>query len=194
MAGFGRFSEWMKHVPFLTPEDCAWFEPRLRTRRIVAKEHVLEAGSVCREIGFINTGAFRTYYLSDGKEINTRFLFEADFVVDYDSFLHSTKGRYWIQALEDAEIVTFDLLTLEAAYAHSHNWERFGRLMAERAYAETTARVENFLFHDGSERYLRMVEQQPHILERVPLYHIASYLGVERETLSRIRNKVVRKG
>lgn len=193
MSEFLQFKTWLKQVSFLTEQDCALFQPFLKTKHVEAKHYFLEENKTCREIGFINSGVFRTYYLSDGKEINTHFAFENEFVVDYDSFLQQKTSRYFIQALEDAEIVTFNLETLQKAYNQSQNWERFGRIMAEYSYKITTNRVESFLFLNGEQRYMQLMEHEPHIFERIPLYHIASYLGLERESLSRLRKKITEK-
>ncbi|WP_341900462.1 Crp/Fnr family transcriptional regulator [Fluviicola taffensis] len=193
MNDFKPFKDWLKQVSFLTEEDCALFEPYLKIKKYSAKEHFLNEGKTCQEIGFINRGSFRTYYLSDGKEINTHFVFENDFVVDYDSFLEGKPSKYAIQALEDVEIVTFNLEALQKAYNQSQNWERFGRIMAEQSYKLTTQRVESFLFLDGERRYLDLQENHPLIFDRIPLYHIASYLGMERESLSRLRKKIAGK-
>jgi CRP/FNR family transcriptional regulator len=192
MSAFQQFKDWLKQVSFLTESDCALFEPCLETRQVKGKQHLLTEGKICGEIGFINSGCFRTYYLSDGKEINTQFVFENEFVVDYDSFIQQKPSRYFIQALEDAEIVVFRLDALQNAYNQSQNWERFGRIMAEQSYKLTTERVESFLFLNGEQRYLDLLQHHPHILDRVPLYHIASYLGLERESLSRLRKKISR--
>jgi CRP/FNR family transcriptional regulator, anaerobic regulatory protein len=193
MNNLTHFKSWLKNVSFLTEADCNLFEPFLQTRQIKNKDIILHEGQVCKELGFINNGAFRMYYLSDGKEINTHFSFENEFVVNYDSFLQEAPSRYFIQALEDAEIVTFNLQTLQNAYNQSQNWERFGRIMAEYSYKLTTKRVEGFMFMDAEQRYLQMMKETPHFLERVPLYHLASYLGVERESLSRLRKKIAGK-
>jgi CRP/FNR family transcriptional regulator, anaerobic regulatory protein len=190
MSNSRQFKEWLKKFLFLTQDDCNLFEPFLQTKQIKSKDIFLREGQTCKELGFINNGTFRMYYLSDGKEINTHFSFENEFVVNYDSFLQETPSRYYIQALEDAEIVTFNLQTLQKAYNLSQNWERFGRIMAEYSYKLTTKRVEGFMFMDAEERYLQMMKETPHFLERVPLYHLASYLGIERESLSRLRKKI----
>lgn len=187
------FKNWLRQVSFLTEDDCALFEPFLKIKKLKTKDYFLSEGKTCAEIGFVNSGCFRTYYLSEGKEINTHFVFENEFVTDYDSFLQNKPSRYFIQAIEDAEIVTFNLPALQNAYNQSHNWERFGRMIAEQSYKLTTQRVESFLFLDGEQRYLDLLKHQPHILNRVPLYHIASYLGLERESLSRLRKKVAGK-
>jgi len=185
-----QFKIWLKNVSFLTDKDCDLFEPFLHVKQVKNKEIVLREGQICKELGFINQGAFRMYYLAEGKEINTHFSFENEFVVNYDSFLQQAPSRYIIQAIEDAEVVTFNLQTLQNAYNQSQNWERFGRIMAEYSYKLTTKRVEGFMFMDAEQRYLEMVKETPHFLERVPLYHLASYLGIERESLSRLRKKI----
>lgn len=193
MDEFKLFKNWLKNISFLSEKDCSLFLPYLKTKSCRAKEYFLQEGKICQEIGFINKGCFRTYYLSEGKEINTNFTFENEFVTDYDSFLQGKPGRYFIQAMEDAEIVTFNLPALQNAYNQSQNWERFGRIMAEQSYKLTTQRIESFLFLDGEQRYLDLLKNQPHIFDRIPLYHIASYLGLERESLSRLRKKIARK-
>lgn len=169
------------------------FEPYLVKRSIISKEIYLAEGKICRDMGFINSGAFRMYYLSDGKEINLHFSLEDDFVVEYDSFLEQKPSRYYIQALEESEIVIFNLEVLQKAYHKSHNWERFGRLMAENAYKMMARRTESFLFLNGEQRYTALLQNNPHIFERISLYHIASYLGMERESLSRLRRKLAGK-
>jgi CRP-like cAMP-binding protein len=190
MSKFRQFKEWLKRFSFLSETDCNLFEPYLQTKKINRKDIFLREGQTCKEMGFINNGIFRMYYLTDGKEINTHFSFENEFVVNYNSFLQQIPSRYYIQALEDAEIVLFNLETLQKAYDLSQSWERFGRIMAEYSYKLTTKRVEGFMFMDAEQRYLQMIQEIPHVLERVPLYHLASYLGIERESLSRIRKKI----
>ncbi len=193
MSDFKKLKQWLQQVSFLTEEDCKTFEPYLTIRKVKAKENILVQGQVCKEIGFINSGAFRIYYLSEGNEINTHFGFENDFIVDYDSFLQEKASRHYIQALEDSELTTFNLSVLQEAYNSSHNWERFGRIMAESSYKIINERVESFLFMDGEQRYLQLLKKNPQLLERVPLYHVASYLGIQRESLSRLRKKITSK-
>ncbi len=193
MNAFKPFKDWLTQVSFLTEKDCALFESFLKTREYKAKDYFLSEGNVCELIGFVNKGCFRTYYLGDGKEINTHFAFENEFVTEYDSFLQQKPSRYFIQALEDAEIVTFDLAALQNAYDQSHRWERFGRMITEHSYKLINQREESFLFLDGEQRYLELVQNQPRLFDRIPLYHIASYLGLERESLSRLRKKLAGK-
>ncbi|MEM8528180.1 MAG: Crp/Fnr family transcriptional regulator [Bacteroidota bacterium] len=190
MSKTAQLKSFLKNVSFLTDADCQMFEEDLEIADFRKKDWFLKEGQICRRMGFVNQGSFRMYYLMNGKEINTHFVFENEFLVDYNSFLNQQASRYYIEALEKSEIVTFPFSTMQAAYHRSHNWERFGRIMAEQSYQITTNRVESFLFMEGKERYQSALENYPTIFERVPLYHIASYLGLERESLSRLRKKI----
>ena len=82
--------------------------------------------------------------------------------------------------------------TLQNAYEHSYLWNKFGRLIAEKSYVISEKRTESLLFYNAEQRYLNLVRTYPRVFEQVPLYHIASYLGMERESLSRLRKKLSR--
>lgn len=194
MKKFNNFKIWLDNLSYLTEKDYDLFEPFLTSKIVENKQIILSQGNICKEMGFISKGSFRIYYLlNDGKEINIQFCFENEFLVDFESFLHQKPSLYYIQALEKSEIFTFDLKTLINGYNKSKNWERFGRTMAEKVASITAERVQSFLFMDGEERYIHLLKTQPQIFERVPLYQIASYLGLERESLSRLRKKIAKK-
>lgn len=190
MANYSQFKNWLLQSSLVNEDDFAMVEPYLTEKKIKEGDYFLTEGAICWQIGFINTGCFRSFYLKDGKEINSRFFFEYDIVEEYDSFLLSTPSKYFVQALEDAEIICFDLATLQNAFDKSKNWERLGRIMAEKACTNSGKRVESLLFYTGEERYINLLNETPEIFNRLPLFHIASYLGMERESLSRIRRKV----
>lgn len=179
-------------APVITDADCAMFIPHLKVRQIPKGQCFIEEGQVSNEIGFINHGLFRIYYLLDGKEVNTNFFFENEFVVEYQSCLLQRPSKYYIQALEDCEVITFTIDALHAAYNATPNWERFGRIIAEKLFIDATERGEEFLFLTGEQRYKNLLKKRPKVFERVPLYHIASYLGIERESLSRLRRKILK--
>ncbi|MDB5106025.1 MAG: putative transcriptional regulator, Crp/Fnr family [Fibrobacteres bacterium] len=190
MDGRDQFKRWVLQFPFMSREDWALFEPHLELRRYRAKSLFLDEGEICGRMGFVTRGYFRKYYLTEKKEITTFFNFEKDMLVEFDSFLSQAPSRYIIQAMEDSEIVSFSKEAWQFAFDKSKSWERLGRITAERYYVSVTRRVEHFLFLTGEQRYLNLMEASPHIHARVPLYLIASYLGLERETLSRLRRKI----
>jgi CRP/FNR family transcriptional regulator, anaerobic regulatory protein len=172
-------------------DDFSHFKTCFQQKYYKKNENFVIEGQLSREIGFINSGLFRMYYLQEGKEINTHFFFENDFAVSYPSFLLQQPSKYYVQAMEESEIISIHYDHLQAAYSSSHHWERFGRKVAECCFMECNSRTESFLFMTGEQRYLSLLENHPRIFDRIPLYHIASYLGIERESLSRLRRKIL---
>ncbi len=176
-------------------EECdRYFGDDKLPMTLAAKELYLREGEVCREMGFIEKGTMRMYYVAaDGEEINVDFFFENDFATSYQSFITQTPGKYFIQALTDCELTTVSHASLQHAYANSPQWQQFGRIIAERVFIRAEQRKENLMFYDAEERYQNLLATRPKIFEQVPLYHIASYLGIKRESLSRLRKKLAGK-
>ncbi|WP_339727637.1 Crp/Fnr family transcriptional regulator [Maribacter stanieri] len=176
-------------------EDCdLYFSNSKIPLKIPAKDYFLKQGQICKEMAFIENGELRMFYITEeGKEINVEFFFENNFVASYQSFLHQSKSKYYIQAISDCELITISNKSLQNAYSNSPYWQRFGRIIAEKVFILAEQRSEGFLFYDAQERYLNLLKNRPVVFEKIPLYHIASYLGIEPESLSRLRKKLFRK-
>jgi len=158
---------------------------------IPARGFFLKEGQICDQMAFVGKGELRMFYITkEGKEINVEFFFENDFVASYQSFIRQAKSKYYIQALSDCELVTISHSALQNAYANSPYWQKFGRIIAEKVFSLAEQRTEGFLFCNAEERYLNLLQNRPIFLEKIPLYHIASYLGIEPESLSRLRKKL----
>lgn len=185
-----NFKIQIRKVTDFSEEECSMFVPYLNRKTLRKGEFLLKEGQKVNEIAFIEKGILRLFYLSDEKEINNHFFLENDYAVSYLDFLKGTPSRYYIQALEDCELILFNSQSLQIAYQESKNWERFGRIIAESVYATATNRFESFLFLSAKERYLQMIQDYPLFIKKIPLYHLASYLGIERESLSRIRKEI----
>lgn len=176
----------------LTDADWAMIEPHLRRKTYGKGDYYLRLGETEQQIGFVESGSFRWYFINDkGEEVNFHFFFEQGFVVGYDSYVAQTPSRMAIQAMEPSSVVLLPkrqgILDL---YNASHHWERFGRIVGELVYAESNRRVQDFLFHTAEERYLKLLNEQPDIFQRISLAHIASYLGIQAPSLSRIRKRL----
>jgi CRP/FNR family transcriptional regulator len=178
----------------LQPTEKEWltFEKQLKTKKWKAGETVLSEGQVCTDIFFINKGAMRLYYLKNDEEVNTYFAFEGKLMFNYESFLTRKPMKYYIQALEDTEafVISYDVIQKETD--KFYNWKQLGLIITEQSYLQLVQRVESFLFMTAEERYLDLIKTYPNIFERVPLYHIASYLGITGPSLSRIRKNIVK--
>ena len=149
-------------------------------------------GNVCTYLGFIVDGVFRSYTIDEkaGEEKNV-FLYSANgFVVPFKSFLNQIPCDYQTQAMTDASIIYIRYSDLLSLYQTSHQWEKFGRLLAQETFNITMSRIEGFILKTPEERYLDLIKQHPDIFNNVPLYHISSYLGIQGPSLSRIRKRI----
>ena len=151
--------------------------------------YLLSEGKICRHLYFLEKGALRGFYNLDGKEITHWFGFEKDFVTSFHSFTTQEPAVENIQLLEGSILWAISKETLTALFNEYHEIERLMRIAYEKYYIRLEERFVNAQFKAASERYQNLLQQTPHILERVPLGYIASYLGISQETLSRIRNK-----
>ena len=154
---------------------------------IQSKEQILRKGEHCNFIAFIQKGSFRFYIDNEGEEKITAFFFNGDFVSNYRSFLTSKPSDHYIEALQDSVIYKINLQELQSLYDKHKNIERLGRLIAENLYLTVANRLDSFMFQTPSERYKVLIERNSRLLQEIPQYMIASYLGVKPETLSRIR-------
>lgn len=118
------------------------------------------------------------------------FVPEGTFLTSLKSLVTQEACPYYIAALEDAELLVISVGQLRALYDASHGWERFGRLLAEQYLVLHQAKSEALLFQSVEQRYLNLLAQFPNITNRVSLGHIASYLGIQGPSLSRIRARL----
>jgi signal-transduction protein with cAMP-binding, CBS, and nucleotidyltransferase domain len=148
--------------------------------------------NICRYLGFINTGTFRSYVIDNktAEEKNVFLYSKNQFVVPFKSFINQTPCDYHTQAMTDSAIHYIHIDDLQTLYKQSHKWERFGRLMAQMAFNVTIERMESFIFKTPEERYLDLINTHPDIFKNIPLYHISSYLGIQGPSLSRIRKRI----
>lgn len=148
--------------------------------------------NVCKELGFVIEGTFRSYIIDykKGEDKNIFFFSRNGFVTAYKSFVRQIPCEYYTEALTDAHIVCINIFDLQKLYKQSHEWERFGRLTAEMAANIVIERTESFLLKSAEERYIELIETHPELNDRVPLYHISSYLGIQGPSLSRIRKRI----
>jgi CRP-like cAMP-binding protein len=150
---------------------------------------LITEGKVCNHIYFLERGCLRGFYNLDGKEISYWFAFENNFVTSFFSFITRKPGIENIQLLEDCTLWAVAYEDLQKLYAKHPDMERLGRIMHERYYVMLEERFLSNHFKEARERYDNLFTLAPHIVQRVPLGYVASYLGITQETLSRIRSK-----
>ena len=152
--------------------------------------HLVTEGKICRRLYFLEKGALRGYYTLEGKEITHWFAFEQDFVTSFHSFITGQSAVENIQLLEGSILWAISKESLAKLLNQHHEIERLLRIAYEKYYIRLEERFVNGQFKTATERYQSLLQQTPYIIERVSLGHIASYLGISQETLSRIRSRI----
>jgi len=161
----------------------------LQKVELLKGELLITEGKICHSLYFLEKGCLRGFYNLDGKEVTYWFAFENNFVTSFFSFITRKPGMENIQLMEDCTLWAITHQHLQELYSKHADMERLGRIMHERYYVMLEERFVNNHFKEARERYEHLLTTAPHILQRVPLGYIASYLGITQETLSRIRNK-----
>jgi CRP-like cAMP-binding protein len=170
----------------LTPESLLALEKICSVQYLKKGENLQNFGQTCKTIYFINAGVARIYYYKDGVDITESFAFEGEIIARVESLFTGNPSQKAIQVLEDTEIVAINATQLFGLYDAHPQIERLFRLIFEAGYVETVKRIESIQFHTAEERYEALL-LKPNLLKRIPLKHIASYLGITQVSLSRIR-------
>ena len=165
--------------------------PQLRERKLSKGEFFLEAGQNAIDIGFVITGYCRQFYTNkDNHEFNHSFVFENELMGGYPSLLRKRPSTYSIQAMEECDLLIINWEEFESFFSKHICWERLVRKVAEKNYLQKIQRESAFLLKDARERYEEVCEYEPDVIERVPQYHLASYLGITASALNRIIKKM----
>ncbi len=160
------------------------------TYEAIAKNTLLlREGQYCRKLYFLSKGTVRTYYFHKDKDTTSWFYRENQFLSSWYSFYTQEASYENIEAVEDCEVywITYD--NYQKLFIDYPKFERFGRLLAEEQSAFIDAFSKGYMFMSAKERYDSLLAVFPDISLRVNLGHIASFLGISQETLSRIRSK-----
>ena len=186
--------EYLANFAALTRKDITDSKPLWKPRKIKKGDFFNMQYVVCNDLGLVVKGIFRIYYSNPdtGGETNIFFFSENQFIVSFRSFITRNACHYFIQAMEDCEIIYITYHDLVSLYETHPNWAKFGRLLAELFFTYSQTRAEELLFFTHEQRYIRLINEHPNIVNRIPAYHISSYLGIKNPSLSRIRKRIQR--
>lgn len=177
-----------------TPLDAAQqrtLAEAFAVRELAAHEHLVLPGSDRHDVLFVATGLLRFYYPSDdGNESNKAFVAEGEFAGALAAANLGLPLLYGVEALEPTVVLSTPYADFVALMDRDPAFERLGRKLAELILTRKELRTRSLLLQSAKERYLDFVEQHPGLVQRVPLYHIASLLGVTDVHLSRIRREL----
>jgi CRP/FNR family transcriptional regulator, anaerobic regulatory protein len=177
--------------PKVTKAELKYLQSGLTVRELKAKHFFIHANTIQKEIGFVFSGLLRAFYVDkDGSEISVNFIREGKYATHYSAFITQTPCKYYFQCIEPSIIVNLSYKHIQEGYNKFPNLERYGRLVAEEVLKLQQRRIESFLFDNAETRYLDFVKENPDLFNRVSLSYLASFLGIERQSLTRIRKKL----
>ncbi|WP_034891677.1 Crp/Fnr family transcriptional regulator [Gillisia sp. Hel_I_29] len=177
--------------PDLTEKELEFILTKVSFTQIRSKTFYLQAGIVQESLGFVYSGLLRSYYLTaDGKEVTTAFLSENNTATDYRSFIQQIPSKFYIKTLEPCIFINLSYNSIQECYSRFKNFEKYGRLIAEYLLIKRQNRIESFLFENAEQRYLNFIKNNPRLINRITLTHLSSFLGIERQSLTRIRKNI----
>lgn len=155
-------------------------------------EFFIDQGKVGKHVGFINKGILRSFYINDkGDEVTSCFCTENNLATSYTSLITQSPSRIAMVALERTELYVINFENINKLYQENAKWQAIGRIIAENEFIGAEDYASRLNNNTAKEKYLRQLQEQPEIVQKSPIIHIASYLGVTRRTLSRIRKEII---
>lgn len=172
------------------PSDC--INSLLEVSKILEVqngEEIVKEGQYADKAYFIIKGCARAYYLKDGKDITDWFAFDNDFISSINSFYLDIPSPHYIEVLEPSVLLEISKKHIDSLSNKYPEFDKLEKLVVIKTMLRLQQRIVSVQFETASQKYINVLTIRPDIIQRVPLTHIASYLGITLETLSRIRKE-----
>jgi len=177
----------------LTAEEASAVKESIPVKTFKKGTFLLKVGEVARDAYAVFEGLVRQYFLSNGEEKTTSFFIEGEGFADLTSINQQTPSKYYFCCVEDCRLAVINTKKENQLYERFPKLEHLARIQLETMLAESQEKLITFVNSSPEERYLHLLQNRPTLLNRVPQYQIASYIGVAPESLSRIRKRVLHK-
>ncbi len=186
-----KFKQFLNNISPITDNEFTDTIAYFSEQHLQKGDFFIKQDKVCRHIAFILKGTLRTYYINaKAEETTSCFCTENNLATSYKSFILQQPSNLILQAIEDTQLLVIDYENLQKLYIKSAVWQSIGRAVAEREYIVMEQYASILNNETAKEKYLRLLNEQPTILQKASIEDIASYLGVTRRTLSRIRQEI----
>ncbi|GGF30399.1 Crp/Fnr family transcriptional regulator [Flavobacterium limi] len=186
------FTALLNHIQkFITldSEEIDILESRISLSKVKKKEHLLKEGQVCNTMYFVTKGCARQYIINPrGTEQTLQFAIENWWITDYLSYHNNTPSHFYIQTVENCEIIALEKNTLESLLIQIPKLERYFRIVSQKSFGAAQMRIKFLFTMSAEERYNHFKNQQPDFVQRVTQYMLASYLDFSAEFMSKIRS------
>lgn len=174
----------------LTDKDWNIFSSKISRQEFPKNKTVIRTGEIEEYLSFIETGIIRYYIPKPDNELTFAFVFEGHFASAYDSFLTRKSSVYEGQTLVKTTLWRLSYKDLQTIYHETEIGDKIGRMASEDLFLKKFKRELSLLNETAEQRYRNLFNEQPHLLQHIPLKYIASYIGVTPQALSRIRKRI----
>jgi CRP/FNR family transcriptional regulator, anaerobic regulatory protein len=178
-----------QNIPNLNLSIEQDIEAHFKKKTLFKGEVLIKEGQVNKNVYFVNKGILRNYLMKEGTDVTTWFFFPEDFITTFESFQLQIPGIETSEALTDCELFYISFEELENLNNASHQWERISRIFIMRYAFQQGNRLLMLQTMTAEEKYDYLIKNHPQVVQNIPNKYVASYLGITRETLSRIRAK-----
>lgn len=183
-------TDYIKQHIALSDEESSFLTSKIHFKKYRKRDMLLSQGDTCKTYYFILSGATKTFYLDKaGTEHILTFCIENWWAADLGSLISQTPAAYNIQCLENTSMIEIPVDAMENIYLKIPKLERFFRKIVERAYVATQNRITDAFSLSAKEQYTAFQKRYPQLEQRIPQYMVASYLGIQPQSLSRIRKE-----
>jgi CRP/FNR family transcriptional regulator len=184
----------IEEIITISEEEFAYIKSFFTVKRVKKHQYLIQEGDPAAFEYLILSGIFRMFYLDkEGKEHIVQFAGENWWMADYQAYFNGSHATLHITCMEDAEVLCLKLEGRETLSAAIHKMEHFFRMKLTNGYSAQQRRIISLLSGSPQQRYEEFGQLYPHLMQKIPKKYIAEYLGVSRETLSRLysSNKVI---
>jgi CRP-like cAMP-binding protein len=184
-----RFRKKLESFAPVSDDDFQHIAAMMHEKHFNRGEVILREGQVCKEYYFIFKGCIRSFGLEDGKEKNVKFFFEDDTACSFASFRNQEPSPFYLIAMEDSVVYYSTKAEATPVFDKGASLQTLLFRFFQQLYFNEEQHSNSFKLMSPEERYNFLLEHKPEYLQRIPVMHLASYLGISRETLTRIRKK-----
>ncbi|MCP4883169.1 MAG: Crp/Fnr family transcriptional regulator [Flavobacteriales bacterium] len=192
MDKFKPLLDYISRIVDLTEDEEQVLTSLISTRKLLKGQYFLQQGDVCKFSGFVISGCTKTFYVDDeGQEHVVMFSIEDWWTSDMGSFITQKPADFNVQCLENTELIQFSYENQQQMMKEIPKLERFFRIIVQRAFVASQKRIVRSMSMSAKDRYLYFRNEYPKIEQRIPQYLIASYLGITKEFLSKIKSQLI---
>ena len=174
----------------LSDSDWEVFSSKLVKRVLAKKTPILQIGQIENNLSFIEKGIVRHFIPGENNDLTFAFAFQDAFVCAYDSFLTRSPSVYQLETLTDTVLWSISFPDLQYIYTATEKGNAMGRFASEDLFLKKSKRELSLLNDTAEQRYLKLLTEQAHLLQQIPLKYLASYIGITPQALSRIRKRI----